>query len=194
MHLQMRFSCGCCTKVWPSQHNSMVTAVSPLEHIHQAIIIALETSQHFYNKLIVVGHQTWQRLGDLATEALDPVLGKPGAGKLSVPFFLAQSRRKIIASAYWIDKSFASFHGQIPRIPCLPQDFEIPLDMDDDELLAKGFPRSESLYSRASNSIQLDSACSATYIRARYILGSFRHELLQLSHAASTVNRLPKLK
>ncbi|KAB8261745.1 hypothetical protein BDV32DRAFT_157774 [Aspergillus pseudonomiae] len=166
--------------------NEVLLWLLPLEHIHQAIIIALETLQHSYNKLIVLGHQTWQRLGDLATEALDPTIVKPGAGNRKVPFFLSQSRRKIIASAYWMDKSLASFHGQIPRIPCLPQDFEIPLDIDDDALLAKGFPRSESLHSRVHDSNQSDSVCSATYIRARYILGGFRDELLQLSHAASS--------
>ncbi|KNG87347.1 hypothetical protein ANOM_003949 [Aspergillus nomiae NRRL 13137] len=108
------------------------------------------------NFIATHGHQTWQRLGDLATEALDPTIVKPGAGN-----------RK---------------------------DFEIPLDIDDDALLAKGFPRSESLHSRVNDSNQSDSVCSATYIRARYILGGFRDELLQLSHAVSSINRLPKLK
>ncbi|KAE8139877.1 hypothetical protein BDV38DRAFT_269647 [Aspergillus pseudotamarii] len=139
-------------------------------------------------------HQTWQRLGDLATEALDPSRVRSGTESPAVSFLLSQSRRKILASAYWIDKSLASLHAQVPRIPCLPQDFETPLDIDDDELLSKSLSHSELLHSHSSGWNQSAHTCPATYIRARYILGGLRDELLQLSLTASAVNRLLKLK
>ncbi|KAB8276073.1 hypothetical protein BDV30DRAFT_235914 [Aspergillus minisclerotigenes] len=157
-------------------------------YTHQAIIVALKASLHFYGKLIVLGHQAWQRLSDLATEVLDPTIVKLGA---RIPFIFTQTRRKIIASAYWIDKSLASLHGQVPRITCLPQGFETPLDIDDDELLLKGF---DLLHSHSSDWNQSGYTCPATYIRARYILGAFRDELFQLSLIASTADRLPKLE
>ncbi|KAE8162092.1 hypothetical protein BDV40DRAFT_312613 [Aspergillus tamarii] len=130
-------------------------------------------------------HQTWQRLGDLATEALDPSPVKSGTESPAVSFLLSQSRRKIIASAYWIDKSLASLHAQVPRIPSLPQDFETPLDIDNNELLSKSFSHAESLHSHSSGWNQSGNTCPATYIRARYILGGLRDELLQLSLTAS---------
>ncbi|KAB8217980.1 hypothetical protein BDV33DRAFT_232485 [Aspergillus novoparasiticus] len=151
------------------------------------IIVALKASLHFHEKLIVLGHQAWQRLSDLATEVLDPTIVKLGP---RIPFIFAQTRRKIIASAYWIDKSLASLHGQVPRITCLPPGFETPLDIDDDELLLKGF---DLLHSHSSAWNQSEYTCPATYIRARYILGTFRDELFQLSLIVSTANRLPKL-
>ncbi|RAQ69391.1 hypothetical protein COH20_006391 [Aspergillus flavus] len=157
-------------------------------YTHQAIIAALKASLHFYGKLIVLGHQAWQRLSDLATEVLDPTIVKLGA---RIPFIFTQTRRKIIASAYWIDKSLASLHGQVPRITCLPQDFETPLDIDDDELLLKGF---DLLHPHSSDWNQSGYTCPATYIRARYILGAFRDELFQLSLIASTADRPPKLE
>lgn len=157
-------------------------------------MIALEESKHSYNKLIVLGHQTWQRLGDLATEALDPTTVQCTPANHAVSFLLSQSRNKVIASGYWLDKSLASLHGQVPRIPCLPKDFETPHDIDDDELLSRGSSHSELLHSRSSGWNQSRHAYPATYIRARFTLGGFRDELLQLSVIASTVNKLPKLK
>ncbi|KAE8380894.1 hypothetical protein BDV26DRAFT_289981 [Aspergillus bertholletiae] len=155
--------------------------------LHECLIL----SAQFYGDC---SHQTWQRLGDLATEALDPTIAKLDAGNMAVPFLLTQSRRKILASAYWMDKSLASVYGQVPRISCLPQDFEIPLDIDDDEPFVKGFPRSELLNLHSTEWNYSGYTCPATYIRARYILSSFRDKLLHLSFTASTVNRLPELK
>ncbi|KAB8202708.1 hypothetical protein BDV34DRAFT_146563 [Aspergillus parasiticus] len=149
--------------------------------LHESLALTLQ----FYGDC---SHQAWQRLSDLATEVLDPTLVKLGA---RIPFIFAQTRRKIIASAYWIDKSLASLHGQVPRITCLPPGFETPLDIDDDELLLKGF---DLLHSHSSAWNQSGYTCPATYIRARYILGAFRNELFQISLIASTANRLPKLE
>lgn len=95
---------------------------------------------------------------------------------------MLQSRRKIFAIAYRLDKNIATFFGRPPRIPARYSNVKLPFDLDDSVLLDP----ETSLESVAANLDEdgwsRDRAIRpSSWIRVRFIMSKFREEILELS-------------
>ncbi|KAK4991937.1 hypothetical protein LTR66_006427 [Elasticomyces elasticus] len=85
-------------------------------------------------------YSAWQRTGEVANTIIAMGLHQsPKASEvINTPFFLAELRKKIFASAYGVDKSIATFLGRPPRISQRYCTMELPLDLRDDQLILEG--------------------------------------------------------
>lgn len=98
-----------------------------------------------------------------------------------VPFFVLETRRRLFAAAYQSDKSMATLLGRPPRISWRHCDCKLPSDISDGDLVA-----SHHKLQLARN--RLDSSGwntnpvhqRASWIRLRYIISTFREEVLEL--------------
>lgn len=83
----------------------------------------------------------WQKLGDLSTIIYGFGLHQAGGNvEKSVPFFLVELRKRVMACAYAIDKELATFLGRPPRICSRYCSIPLPLDITYDALVR---PQSE---------------------------------------------------
>ncbi|KAJ5289691.1 uncharacterized protein N7443_009944 [Penicillium atrosanguineum] len=124
----------------------------------------------------------WRRMGDLATDLFALGLNRESTySPNSIPFFLAESRRRMFSKAYYLDKLFAMVFHRPPRIATRHADCKPPLDLSDDEL----FPDSPEVLDRARKSLTHDGWNTdgryrpTTWARVRYILGQFREEIVE---------------
>ncbi|PKX93881.1 transcription factor domain-containing protein [Aspergillus novofumigatus IBT 16806] len=101
--------------------------------------------------------------------------------------FLLESRRRLFAAVYQLDKSIATFLGRPPRISWRHSDCRLPLDISDEALTG-----SRAL---AQRSVTAEGwSCHAVYqrsawIRLRFLISTFREEILELSLTNSSENR-----
>ncbi|KAI0883873.1 uncharacterized protein GGS22DRAFT_195046 [Annulohypoxylon maeteangense] len=95
----------------------------------------------------------WRRLGDLATDLFALGLHRESTYSTdTTPFFLAECRRKTFATAYHNDKFFMAVFNRPPRIPARFVDFNLPLDLSEDEI----FATSSEMLEQARSKLSLD--------------------------------------
>ncbi|PYI03170.1 hypothetical protein BO78DRAFT_323586 [Aspergillus sclerotiicarbonarius CBS 121057] len=141
--------------------------------LHESVV--LSSLVHSHSSSV-----TWHRMGELSTSifelGLHRDLGDP-------PIFLQESRRRSFAAAYQLDKNIATFLGRPPRISRRHSDCKLPLDLDEGCLVAdrshlqlalsslndNGWSQSAHVYKRSS------------WIRVRFLISTFREEILELS-------------
>lgn len=105
----------------------------------------------------------------------------------NVPFFLAEARKRMLATIHKSDKNVATVFGRPPRLSYKYCDFDLPLDLSDDQL----FLNEQSLEVVLNG---LDSEgwnCQghlypATVIRMRHILSTLGDKMLELSLGSRT--------
>lgn len=84
---------------------------------------------------VLAGYQAWRRLGDLSATVYAAGLHKlDGPADEECPFFVKQLRRSCFASAFYIDKTVATFVGRPPLINYRYCSLVPPLDLSDDIL------------------------------------------------------------
>ncbi|GKZ20034.1 hypothetical protein AbraIFM66951_001626 [Aspergillus brasiliensis] len=142
---------------------------------------------------------TWHRLGELSTYIFELGLHRepgPDNETTSRPArFLLESRRRLFAGAYQLDKSFCSLLGRPPRIPWRYSNCRMPLDGSDEAL------GSEANLLEAQN-LKVDGNGwsvtpvfqRASWIRLRFIISTYREEILELSLQRSTPERTRQLR
>ncbi|GIJ83585.1 hypothetical protein Asppvi_002409 [Aspergillus pseudoviridinutans] len=139
---------------------------------------------------LVLGHSssvTWHRLGELATCIFELGLHRDSDERTDLPDFLLESRRRLFAAVYQLDKSIATFLGRPPRISWRHSDCRLPLDISDEALTG-----SRQL---AQKSVTAEGwSCHAVYqrsawIRLRFLISTFREEILELSLTKSSEHR-----
>ncbi|KAF7155810.1 hypothetical protein CNMCM5623_008690 [Aspergillus felis] len=89
-------------------------------------------------------YRTWQKLGDLTTIVFALGLHQAGDDR-NVPFFLSELRKRIMIGAYGMDKDLALFLGRPPRICKQYCNFQSPLDLTWEELIAPPSVRQAAL-------------------------------------------------
>ncbi|EED15590.1 conserved hypothetical protein [Talaromyces stipitatus ATCC 10500] len=107
----------------------------------------------------------------------------------NVPFFLSETRKRILATIHKSDKNIATLFGRPPRLPYQYCDFALPLDLSDDQLFLD-----EQCLEVVLN--KLDSEgwnCQgqlypATVIRMRHILSTLGEKMLELSLGSRTTS------
>lgn len=101
------------------------------------------------------------------------------AALANVPFFLAECRRRIFATAYDWDKFLATLFGRPPRILSSYADCRSPLELTDDLLcLGRLSDEQQASFELTGGWATENSPCSATWIRAIHILSHFKEEAL----------------
>ncbi|KAL4996596.1 hypothetical protein BDV10DRAFT_195781 [Aspergillus recurvatus] len=132
------------------------------------------------------GSPTWNRMGELSSCIFELGLHRDshshGHKAEDIPTFLREIRRRLYAGLYHNDKNIATFFGRPPRISWRHSDCKVPLDISEEALLGdeQGLERAMA---------ELDSEgwnANATYRRAswyrlRFLVSSFREEILELS-------------
>jgi chromatin structure-remodeling complex subunit RSC3/30 len=92
---------------------------------------------HLASVLILQGidYRTWQKMGDLST--ISSAIGLHQLnGDEDCPFFLTEIRKRVMASAYAMDKELATTLGRPPRICSRYCHIQLPLDLSDVEITA----------------------------------------------------------
>lgn len=80
-------------------------------------------------------YRTWQKMGDLST--ITSAIGLHQlSGDKDCPFFLTEIRKRVLSSAYAMDKEFAITLGRPPRICSRYCHIQLPLDLSDSEITA----------------------------------------------------------
>jgi hypothetical protein len=83
-------------------------------------------------------YAAWQRTGELCDVVVAMGLHQGNYPNERTPFFLAEIRKKIFATAYGRDKVVASFLGRPPRLSHRYCKMEVPLDLTDNQLISEG--------------------------------------------------------
>lgn len=99
-----------------------------------------------------------------------------------VPFFLSETRKRVLANIHKSDKLNSTLTGRPPRLPYQYCDFTLPLDLPDDQLFLdeKSLEIAlEGLDDEGWNS--QGQFYPATVIRMRHILSTLREKTLELS-------------
>ena len=135
---------------------------------------------------LVLGHIVWRRLGDLCTEVTATDLHREPRSPSSVPSFLLEIRRRNFAVAYRIDKSISTFLGRPPRLCLRYCSSKMPLDLDDTQLMEEGMSFDLAAASVDQNGWSTSQKTqSSAWIRLRYIMATFREEILDMSLSTS---------
>lgn len=95
---------------------------------------------------------------------------------------MLECRRRQFAATYQLDKNLATFLGRPPRIPLRYCDCRMPLDISDEALAADGLGLNspqEVIDSRGWNINGLFQRSS--WLRVRFIVNTFRDEILEVS-------------
>lgn len=140
---------------------------------------------------------SWNRLGELSTDIFllgihrDPTI----KGSSYLPPFLVESRRRLFAASYQLDKNIATFLGRPPRISWRHADCKLPLDVSD-EALASDKSDLELAQARLDKEgWNTDGVYrKSSWIRLRFLVTIFREEILELSHQTPGPETVEKLK
>lgn len=99
-----------------------------------------------------------------------------------MPEFLLESRRRQFAAAYQLDKSIATFLGRPPRIPWRYADCRMPLDISDEALATDNTVSNYSHDYIDENGWSRNGVVQrSSWIRVRFIISTFRDEILEVS-------------
>ncbi|KAJ5155339.1 hypothetical protein N7492_008142, partial [Penicillium capsulatum] len=138
--------------------------------------------------------QSWNRLGELSTDIFALGLHRSSSDPEGVMEYLLESRRRLFAAAYQLDKSIATFLGRPPRIPLRYSDYQLPLDISDTALASDNEGLHFFKADLDENGWHLQRRFQrASWIRMRYILSTFRDEILELSMQKLTPGTIDSL-
>ena len=142
----------------------------------------------------ILGSITWQRLGELATVIFELGVHRDTASSKTLPLFIMESRRRLFAAAYQFDKGIATFLGRPPRISWRHSDCCLPLDLGDHILIGDPDILEASQASLDPQGWSMGKAHRrATWIRLRFIISTFREEILELSLKKPSSERTDQL-
>ncbi|KAJ6178597.1 hypothetical protein N7519_009058 [Penicillium mononematosum] len=124
----------------------------------------------------------WKRLGELSTDIFALGLHRDSKTPNDLPEFLLESRRRQFAAAYQLDKSIATFLGRPPRIPWRYADCRMPLDISDEALATDNKVLNYSHDYIDENGWSRHGVVQrSSWIRVRFIISTFRDEILEVS-------------
>ncbi|CAG8907301.1 unnamed protein product [Penicillium egyptiacum] len=136
---------------------------------------------------------TWNRLGELATDIFE--FGAHRDTPSLLPLFIVESRRRLFAASYQLDKSIATFLGRPPRISWRHSDCRLPLDISDETLAGHPNKLDAARLSLDANGWNTREVYQrSSWIRLRFIISTFREEILELSLQKPSPNRTEQLR
>ncbi|KAL4977300.1 hypothetical protein BDW66DRAFT_165809 [Aspergillus desertorum] len=132
------------------------------------------------------GSPTWNRLGELSSCIFELGLHRDchshGHTAEGIPTFLREVRRRLYAGLYHNDKNIATFFGRPPRVSLRHADCKLPLDVSEEALLGDEGGLERAMAELDSEGWNVNATfCRASWHRIRYLVSSFREEILELS-------------
>ena len=107
----------------------------------------------------------------------------------NVPFFLSETRKRLLAEIHKSDKTVATLYGRPPRLPLLYCDVALPLDLSDDQLFLDEQSLEVVLNGLDSEGWNLQGQFyPATVIRMRQIMSALGEKMLELSLGSRTTS------
>ncbi|KAK2873490.1 hypothetical protein FQN49_002327 [Arthroderma sp. PD_2] len=138
---------------------------------------------------------TWYRVGELATHIFELGLHRDDDNSARLPTFLLESRRRLFAAFYQFDKGIATFLGRPPRISWRHSDCPLPLDISDEALAGNDNELETARGSLTAEGWSVSPVFQrAAWIRLRFIISTFREEILELSLQKPGMERLDQLR
>ena len=120
----------------------------------------------------------WRKSGHVATAIT--ALGFHRENISAAPFMVSELRRRTFASAFIADKQIATFTGRPPRLSRRYSNCQLPLDLDDEQLMLDGEQRSQMLATLDENGWNKSAFTHATALRGLMIMSLIRDEILEL--------------
>ena len=111
-------------------------------------------------------------------------LHQDSGSEIHTPFFLIQSRRNTFSAVYSLDKDAATLLGRPPRICRRFCSCRLPLDLDDEDILAVGGAVQLALAKLDQNGWNTTyNLCfsRAAWVRVRVLTSFVREDILELS-------------
>ncbi|KAL6231333.1 hypothetical protein BDW75DRAFT_45977 [Aspergillus navahoensis] len=131
---------------------------------------------------------TWNRIGELSSCIFELGLHRDSHGHghghkaEEIPTFLREIRRRLYAGLYHNDKNIATFFGRPPRISWRHSDCKVPLDVSEEALLGDEQDLERAMAELDSEGWNANATFRrASWYRIRYLVSSFREEILELS-------------
>lgn len=153
------------------------SSVNELLGFYQYNDVMLRTQQYGDSS-----YQAWRRLGDLSATIYAAGLHQESAQTDDCPWFLRQWRRVCFASAFYADKSLATFVGRPPLINYRYCTLTPPMDISHETLLAGGSTLTQAISDLDKAGWHVyGTAHPVTLIRLRFLLAIFREEALELA-------------
>ncbi|KAE8378400.1 hypothetical protein BDV26DRAFT_304293 [Aspergillus bertholletiae] len=137
----------------------------------------------------------WRRLGGLSTHIFELGLHRDSQQSNSLPVFLVETRRRLFAAAYQLDKSIATFLGRPPRISLRHADCPLPLDLDDSTLETDPSEIELAVQNLDSDGWNMQGRLQrTTFLRQRFLVATFREEILEVSLETQNQRAAEKLR
>ncbi|PYI11757.1 hypothetical protein BO78DRAFT_302657 [Aspergillus sclerotiicarbonarius CBS 121057] len=138
-------------------------------HAHLTMEVLGDTSERLYSLF-----------GDLISNIY--TIGLHHQPSRDVPFFLAETRKRMLAVAHRTDKNLATLMGRPPRLPHQYCDADPPLDLSDEDLFLDGPSINAVLASLDDQGWHREARfMPATIMRMRHGLSILREQVLELS-------------
>ncbi|KAJ5648871.1 uncharacterized protein N7484_002594 [Penicillium longicatenatum] len=141
-------------------------------------------SQRLFLATLVHGdrdYRAWRALGDLSTIIFTLGLNQPPSDE-NAPFWLVETRKRVMGSAFSSDKQMATFLGRPPRISWRFCDITPPLDLSFDDIIAEPEVRDNAISKLDANGWNTENNdTQAVWLRAYLIMGPVRESILELS-------------
>lgn len=104
-------------------------------------------------------------------------------GTSSIPWFLNEIRTRLFACVYHDDKFLSNILGKSPRVPKHYCNRRPPLNVSDEEVLGTELTLEKALCGLDSEGWNMQEFRPSDWVRVRYILGTFREEILSIELA-----------
>ncbi|KAL2844226.1 hypothetical protein BJX68DRAFT_243206 [Aspergillus pseudodeflectus] len=138
---------------------------------------------------------TWHRVGELSSCIFELGLHRESHVSEDMPFFLREIRRRVFAGFYQLDKNLSTFLGRPPHLSWRYSDTKPPLDISDIGLLSDGADLEQALAELDNDGWNTHKVYQFTsWYRQRYMISTFREEILELSLRPLNSDLAEKLK
>ena len=133
---------------------------------------------------INVGPATWSRLGELATQIYAQGFHREQTNTTNIPHYVLETRRRIFAASYRLEKSISTFLGRPPLLCLRHSNCRLPLDTSDESICSerRDFDHARTMLDDDGWNVHGEVNRSG-WIRLWFILSTYREEILDCALA-----------
>lgn len=167
----------------------LCTLISPVNHV--TLWMLYENYSFTIMMTGFTGAPSWRRFGELASQLYALGLHREPT-VANVPMWLLETRRRVFSMCFLQDKTLSTFLGRPIRLSKRHTDMKMPLDLDDDDIVADEETLHAAIAALDENGWNTERRYRRTsWKRMRYISATYREEILDvaLSKLDSNVER-----
>lgn len=157
----------------------LCTLISPVNHITIWMLY-----ENYAFTLMVNGFSgapSWRRFGELASQLYALGLHREPT-VADVPIWLLETRRRVFSTCFLQDKTLSTFLGRPLRLSKRHTDMKMPLNLDDDDIMAGDETLDRAIAALDENGWNTERRYLRTsWIRLRYISATCREEILDVA-------------